>query len=113
MRNKRKFKSLIDREMENPKFRKLFEQEYEALKLEIQILTALERQELTYSDLAKALHTSKSNISRDLKGGGISTATLARVFKIAEAIGMRFIPLLVPKKKEKNILPKIQRLLAA
>ena len=82
-------------------------------KLEVQLLLALERKHWSYDDLAKAIGTQKGHISRDLKGGGIQTASVARVSRIAEALGMKFLPLCISRDKLKGILPKIEKLVTA
>ncbi len=109
----KKAKSTFDREMENPEFRNLFEESWPAFQVEVQLLKALEGKQWSYSDLAKVLHTQKSAISRDLKGGGIRSASITRIAKMAEALGMRFIPFCVSEKKAREILPAIKKLLAA
>ncbi len=110
---KTKTKSLFDREMENPEFRREFEKEYRVFKLDVQLLTALEQSGLTYEQLAQAISSHKSNISRDFKGGGINSASLNRIRKLADALGMTFIPLLVAKKNLPRILPQLEKLMAA
>src|SRR6266704_5095543 len=110
---KTKAKSLFEREMEDPGFRARFEEEHEIFKIEVQLLLALERQGLTYEKLAQAIDSHKSNISRDLKSGGINTASLGRIRKLADALGMAFIPLLIAKKNLPRILPQLEKLMAA
>ena len=105
-------KGLIERKLENPEYRKRFEKEHEIFKLEVQLLLALERRGLTYEQLAKELHTSKGNISRDLQGG-ISSAKLGRIQRMADALGLAFIPVMLPKGKLQAFLPKLERLVAA
>ena len=113
MKTKTKVKSLFEQEMENPGFRARFEQEHETFKLEVQLLAALERHGLTYSELAQKLHTKKSNISRDLRQGGISSAKIGRIRAMAKALGLTFLPLLVPNQKTHALLPKLEKLMAA
>ena len=112
MRNRHKVKGLLERKLEDPKHKKQFEEGYAAFELEVQILNALEEKGWTLSDLAREMHTSKSNISRDLSAGGIHSATISRIIKMAEVLGLKFHPLFVPRKKERNILLQIHRLLA-
>ena len=124
-----KAESLLERKLMRPAYRARFERNYPAFVLEVRLLRALERKGWTFERLARALHTSKSNISRDLSAGGIRTASLPRrlapwigarrrqaslprLAKMAEALDMEFIPLLVSQKKERTILPKIQELAA-
>ena len=103
-------KGLIERKMGNPAYRSRFERNYPSFMLEVQILRAMERKGWTYARLAKALHTSKSNVSRDLSAGGIMSASLPRLSRIAEALGMELVPLMVEQKKEKAIMAKIQEM---
>lgn len=110
MSNKPKAKGLIERKLQDPEYRKWFEKRYAAFKLEAQILTALETKGWIYDDLAKATGTSKGNVSRDLKAGGILSASFSRINRIAEALGMRLIALLVPQESIQFILPRIEEL---
>ena len=111
--NEHKVKSILDRKMEDPAYRKRFEQRYPLFQLEVQLLNALEEKGWTLSDLARAMHTHKGNISRDLSSGKIHSATISRITKMAEVLGLKFHPLFVPEGKERNLLPKIHKLLAA
>lgn len=106
-------KSQIARDLENPAYRKRFEVDYETFKIAVQILLALEKKNWTYQDLAKAIGTNKSHISRDLKSGGIESASVSRIARIADALGMTFIPLFIANEKRKQILPKLHGLVAA
>jgi len=113
MKPNRKTKGLLARKMEDPAYRKRHEESYELFRLEVQFLNALERKHWTYADLAKVMHTQKSGISRDLKGGGLQSASIARVAKMAEALGLRFFSFCVAEEKADQILPVITRLAAA
>jgi transcriptional regulator with XRE-family HTH domain len=113
MRVNRKAKGLLARKMEDPAYRKRHEESYELFKLEVQFLNALERKHWTYADLAKVMHTQKSGISRDLKGGGLQSASIDRVARMAEALGLRFFSFCVPEEKADQVLPVITRLAAA
>ena len=110
MKRKAKPKSLIERKLANKEYRARFEREYPAFVLEVQLLKALEEKGWSYEDLAKALGTSKSNISRDLAAGGIRSATMKRISRMAEALDMEFVPLLVAQGQERKVLLKIQSL---
>jgi transcriptional regulator with XRE-family HTH domain len=110
MEHKPKIKGLIERKLDDPQYRKRFEEGYDAFQLEVQILNAMEKKDWSYSDLAKAVGTSKSNISRDLKGGGLVTATFSRIRKMAEALEMKLIAVLIPKEQEPFLLPRIEDL---
>lgn len=113
MKRKWQAKSRLARDLEDPDYRKRFEADYEAFKLEVQLLLALERKHWSYSDLARAVGTNKSHISRDLKGGGLNGASISRVAKMAEALGLRFIPLCIAEGRMKQALPLIRKLVAA
>ena len=113
MKANRKAKGLLARKMADPAYRKRHEESYELFRLEVQFLNALERKHWTYADLAKVMHTQKSGISRDLKGGGLQSASIARVAKMAEALGLRFFSFCVAEDKAEQALPVISRLAAA
>ena len=112
-RHKWNVKSQMARDLEDPEYRKRFERDYEIFKLEVQFLLAMERRHWSYADLAKAVGTQKSHISRDLKGGGLGSATISRIIKMADALGLKFLPLCIPKKKMAQALPIIRKLAAA
>jgi len=113
MKSDEKPRGLLARKMANPAYRKRHEESYELLKLEIQLLNALEKKHWTYADLARVMHTQKSAISRDLKGGGLQSASIARVAKMAKALGLRFFSFCVAEKKAKQVSPIVKRLVAA
>ena len=109
---KSKVKGLLERKLENPVYRTRFERQYPAFVLEVQILKALEEKGWTFEDLARKLHTKKNNVSRDLSAGGIRSATIKRLSRMAEALGMEFLPLLIPPRLEGKVLPKLRQLFA-
>jgi len=109
MKRKHNFKTISDREMENPDFRKRFEETWPAFQLEVRLLKALESKHWSYSDLARVMGTQKSGISRDLKSGGLRSASIARVAKMAEALGLLFFPLCISAREAKRFLPLIKR----
>ena len=106
-------KGSLNKEMENKAYKSHFDHGYEFFKLEVQILNAMEDKGWSYEDLAKAVGTSRQNIWRDLKNGGLYKASLDRVAHIAEAVGLHMHPLLLTPKQEKKILPSLRRLSAA
>lgn len=108
----KKPKSLFEKEMEKKHFKENFEREYQEFKLEMQFLMALEEQGLTYEKFAKKIGSSKGNVSRDLKGHGLEKATIDRVVRMAQALGLEFLPLLLPKDRRQR-RKKLQELLAA
>ncbi len=99
----KKTKTLFDREMARPSFRSKFNDQKETLRIELQILEVLERKRMTYETFAKLLGTRKSNISRDLKGKGLGSATLKRVAEMARVLGYDFLPLLLPRDKQERL----------
>jgi transcriptional regulator with XRE-family HTH domain len=113
MKRNRRVKSQLERALEDPEYRKRFERGYEAFKVEVQLLLALERKHWSYSDLARAVGTQKSHISRDLKGGGLASASISRIARMAEALGLRFLPLCLPEDKVAHALPILRRLAGA
>ena len=109
---KTRIKGLLERKMAEPAYRDRFERNYPAFILEVQILRALEKKGWTFEDPAKALHTSKGNISRDLSAGGIRAANLPRLNRMAEALGMGFVPLFIDKKRERAVMFRLQEIAA-
>ena len=81
--------------------------------MEVRLLNALERKGWTYAGLAKIMHTQKSGISRDLKGGGLRSASMTRVGRMAEALGLKPFSFCVAEKKAKQVLPIIRKRAAA
>ena len=110
MSDKPPVKGYLNRKLEDPEYRKQHDERYAAFKLEVQILLALEDRDWTYSDLAKATKTSKSNISRDLKDGGLVNASFSRIHRMADALGMKLVGVLIPKESVETVLPKIEEL---
>lgn len=113
MKAKTKATGVLERKMSDPAYRKRHEKSYELFKLEVQLLNALERKHWSYSDLAKVMGTQKSAISRDLKGGGLQKASMDRIAKMAEALGLKFVPFCVAESKVKQALPVLRKLLVA
>ena len=109
---KKKNKSLFEKKMADKKFREKFEKEYPIFELEVQVLSAIEQKGWTLSRLAKAMGTSKSNISRDLNSGGIQSATISRIARMAKTLDYDFVPLFIPRSKEGKILSELQKLIA-
>jgi len=106
-------KGTLNRKLEDPVYRAEFEHRQRFLDLETQILLAMEDKGWSYEVLAKAVGTSRQNIWRDLKNGGLHKASLDRITRIAEALDLRVHHFLVSRKNEKKILPKLHKLLKA
>jgi len=75
---------------------------FERSALEWQIIQGIQEAGLTFEEFAKKIGTSRANISRDLTTVGLNKASLFRIKKMAEALDMEFIPLLIPKKGKLN-----------
>lgn len=97
-----KGKTLFVKKMANPCLREKYSRERAQFKIELQILQALENAGYTYEQFAKKIGSSKGNVSRDLKGRGLGKASIKRIQKMAEALGLEFVPLLLPKDKKKR-----------
>ncbi|MGC8486391.1 MAG: hypothetical protein ACP5O6_12290 [Candidatus Baltobacteraceae bacterium] len=69
----------------------------EELRLEQQFLDAMQAQDITGAELARRTKAKPASISRDL-AGGLSSAKLGRVRKMADAVGCDVITLLVPRE---------------
>lgn len=108
MKIEAKTRGMLAKKLEDPEFARRFEEGFEAFELEVQIQNALELKGWSFSKLADATQTSKSNISRDLNGGGLLSATLSRIRRIADALGMRLVMLLIPKDQAQFIVPKLE-----
>jgi len=109
MKNHKRMESLFQKEMQRPAFRKAYQEEKKAFTLELQIAGILKEEGWSYEDFAKRIGSAKSHVSRDLKGG-LKHATVARVERIAKALHMRYLPLLIPEKKANKIVPRIMQL---
>jgi transcriptional regulator with XRE-family HTH domain len=105
-------KGMLNRKLEHPKARESFESRRHFFQLEVQILLALEDKDWSYEDLAKATGIHRQNIWRDLKNGGLHKASLDRISRYAEALGLHAHYFLMNQKQEREILPKLQRDLA-
>lgn len=97
-----KSKTLFEKELERSGFREKYYRERTEFELELQILRALEERGYTYEEFARKIGTSKGNVSRDLKIRGLGKASMERIQKMAEALGLEFVPLLLPKDKKER-----------
>jgi predicted XRE-type DNA-binding protein len=110
---KRKPKTLFDREMARPDFRRKYESEREAFDLEVQLLNMIEQEKISLAALARQLGVPRSNVSRDL-AGGIRRATLPRVGQIARALNAEFVPVILPHERagRREIIRKLRKVYA-
>jgi len=96
---KKGVKSEYDREMENPKFRKLFEREYGELLLSELILAMMDEDKLSVRKLAKEIGIAPS-VLQSVRSGTHSNLTLRNFIKLISALGGE-----VTVKKGKEYIP--------
>ena len=101
----------LNRKLEDPQYRKESEHRQRFLELEIQILLAMEDKDWSFTDLAQATGIHRQNIWRDLKNGGLHKASLDRVARYAEALGLHVHHFLLNPEQEKKLLPRLQKAL--
>ena len=106
-------KGSLNRKLENPETRREFERRQAFFKLEIQILLAMEDKGWGLNDLARATGLHRQNVWRDLKNGGLHKASLDRVSRYAEALGLHAHHLLLTPQQELRILPQLHKALGA
>lgn len=82
---------------EDPRMAERMDRYRHDLRLEQQVVDAMQRQHVTAAELARRLSCQPSAISRDLKGG-LSKAKIGRVEELANAIQHDFIGLLIPRE---------------
>lgn len=95
MKEGRKLKSWVDKKLENPKFRKLFNEEYEKLSIGEQIARMRLAAGLSQAELAKRIGTTASAISR-YESEGYDRYEIRTLRKIAEACGGKLQLILEP-----------------
>ncbi|MFH1776439.1 MAG: helix-turn-helix domain-containing protein [Candidatus Omnitrophota bacterium] len=83
-----KFKDYLRKELKNPEFKKVFDEEEVYASLAIQIAKIRQKEELTQQELAKRLHTTQQTISRleDVHNRRYSLRTL---IKLAHVLNKR------------------------
>ncbi|MBW6487023.1 MAG: helix-turn-helix transcriptional regulator [Syntrophobacterales bacterium] len=84
----RTFQSRLREDMEDPEFKKHYQEERQALKLAMKIAELRDLKGLSQQELAKLMGTSQQAISR-IESGEYEGFTLKTLEKIAEATGMR------------------------
>lgn len=99
MKTNRKSKSTYEKEMESPKFRKLFEKEHEELVLSELVLAMMEDDKISVRKLAKQIGVAASVI-QSVRSGEHSNLTLKNFIKLISALGGE-----VTIKKGKDYLP--------
>ena len=78
-------KDWVDRQLEDPEFRRGFEQELVSQRFGDALQSALERQGITRSDLAKRLGKTRSAVTQVLRHG--RNLTIKKMVELASAIG--------------------------
>src|SRR5216683_889690 len=99
----------LNRKLEDPEYRKEFERRQAFFKLEVQILLAMENKDWSFNDLAKATGIHRQNVWRDLKNGGLHKASLDRISRYAEALGLHAHHFLLTPQQERKILPQLHK----
>ena len=69
------------------------------LPIESQIFEAMRADGLTYEAFAEKIGSFKGNVYRDLHSRGLGKASLDRIHKMANALDMEFVPLLLPRNE--------------
>jgi DNA-binding Xre family transcriptional regulator len=86
MKKSAKSKSTYEKEMENPKFRKLFEKEYSELVLSELILAMMADDKVSVRKLAKQIGVAPS-VVQSVRSGQHSNMTLKTFIKLISALG--------------------------
>ena len=105
-------KGLLNQKMEDPGYRAKFEHRRRFFLLEEQILLAMEDHDWSFEDLAKETGIHRQNIWRDLRNGGLHKASLERVARYAEALGLHAHHFLLSPRQELEVLPRLEKVLA-
>lgn len=99
MKKTKKHKSLYEREMENPQFRRFFEEDYKKLVLSELILAMMAEDHISVRKLAKEVGIAPS-VVQSVRSGKHSNMTLKNFIKLITALGGE-----VTIKKGKEYLP--------
>lgn len=84
MKGARRFKDRLKKDLENPEFKKAFDEEEVFASVAIQVAKLREKEGLTQQGLAKLLHTSQQAVSR-LEDTDSRSYSLRTLVKIAHA----------------------------
>lgn len=95
-------KTYMDTLLRNPRFRKLFEREYQNLLISEQIARLRHQAGLTQEALAKKIPTAKSVISR-YESADYQNYTIGTLRKIAQACGAHLQILFTPCSKHHEV----------
>jgi hypothetical protein len=105
--------TLEQRLRQNPEMARRIDKQLAHLRLEQQMIDAMERTHVNAAELARRVSRQPSAISRDLKGG-LSKAKIGRVEEMAEAVDHDFIGLVLPRDPggRRDTLERLARELA-
>ncbi len=81
---------------DDPRMAARMDRHLQGLRLEQQVIDAMQRQHVTAAELSRRLSCPPSAISRDLNGG-LSKAKIGRVEELANAIEHDFVALVIPR----------------
>lgn len=93
--------TLEERLRQSPAMAQRIDKQLAHLRLEQQMIDAMQHQQVTAAELARRVSRQPSAISRDLKGG-LSKAKIGRVEEMAEAVGYDFVALVLPRDREER-----------
>ncbi len=88
MKGVRRFRDRLKKDLKDPEFRKVFDEEEVYASLAIQIVKIRQKKDLTQKELAKRLHTTQQNISR-LEDVDNKSCSLRTLNKVAHVLGKR------------------------
>lgn len=88
MKNVRRFKNRLKEDMEDPEFRRAFEEEEVFVSIAIQIAKIREKKKLTQQQLAKRLRTTQQTVSR-LENPHNKSYSIGTLIKLGEALNKR------------------------
>jgi DNA-binding XRE family transcriptional regulator len=86
MKTIRTFNDRLKEDLKNPKFNKLFQEEFQKLSIGLKLAEVREKVGLTQKELARRAHTSQQAVSR-LESGSYTGYTISILEKIALTMG--------------------------
>jgi hypothetical protein len=93
--------TLEERLRQNPEMAQRIDKHLAHLRLEQQMVDAMERQHVNAAELARRMARQPSAISRDLRGG-LSKAKIGRVEDMAAAVDHEFVGLVLPRNPQER-----------
>jgi hypothetical protein len=97
MTRRRRMNTLEERLREDPVMSARIDRHLTHLRLEQQMIEAMDRQRVSAAELARRVSRPPSAISRDLNGG-LSKAKLGRLEELAEAVNHDLVVLVLPRE---------------